>query len=195
MLLHCLLAVACFGVAHPIQDPAYFPENVLGAHRKIDEFLVRSYSDALRVMHEPSLLALAKDPDVHVYRFTWLRSFHEPIAIRLRIQGDGSGVLTVKKTSRAQAGESKRLSLDKERQLSKDDVASFLQRITESGFWELPSRDDRIGFDGARWILEGVQGARYHVVDRWSPENGQVRKLGTHMIKLAKLGLPRDEIY
>ena len=30
-----------------------------------------------------------------------------------------------------------------------------------------------VGVDGAQWIFEGVKDSTYHVVDRWSPDNGE----------------------
>ena len=47
--------------------------------------------------------------------------------------------------------------------------------------------DDRNGVDAAQWIFEGLKGGEYHIVDRWSPENGEVHSLGIMMlIDLAK---------
>lgn len=56
----------------------------------------------------------------------------------------------------------------------------FLEIIEQNNFWKLPSNDDsRIGCDGAEWLLEGVKDGTYHVVSRCSPENGEVRTIGS----------------
>ena len=52
------------------------------------------------------------------------------------------------------------------------------------------------GVDGAQWIIEGVRNGTYHVVDRWSPREGQVRALGLFMVtELAKMKFAADELY
>ncbi|MFE1814327.1 hypothetical protein [Metapseudomonas otitidis] len=38
-----------------------------------------------------------------------------------------------------------------------------------SNFWKLPTEHGKIGFDGAEWILEGIDGPTYHKTIRWSP--------------------------
>jgi hypothetical protein len=40
-----------------------------------------------------------------------------------------------------------------------------------ASFWALDMRDDRIGFDGARWIIEGRRKDIYRFVHRWSPND------------------------
>ena len=44
--------------------------------------------------------------------------------------------------------------------------------------------------DGAQWIVEVREGARYHVVDRWSPDEGRIYEIGRHLMSLSgeKLG-------
>jgi hypothetical protein len=52
------------------------------------------------------------------------------------------------------------------------------------------------GFDGARWIIEGVKDGKYHVADRWTNENGAIHELGEMLaFRLAQLKFPKDEIY
>ena len=89
--------------------------------------------------------------------------------------------------------------------LIQDDVATltkertdwFLQVIEANSFWKLPSRDEtRMGCDGAQWIVEGVKDGNYHIVDRWSPERGEVRAIGVALIKeVAKLHIAGKEVY
>jgi hypothetical protein len=50
--------------------------------------------------------------------------------------------------------------------------------------------------DGAQWIIEGVRNGSYHIVDRWSPTNGEIRALGLFMVnELAKMKLAASEVY
>jgi hypothetical protein len=84
-----------------------------------------------------------------------------------------------------------------------------LHRIERLNFWTLspfenpPSeigpngeRMVTVQFDGAQWIVEGVKGGTYHVVDRWTPKNGPVREIGLMMLEdLAKMELSAKEVY
>lgn len=46
-----------------------------------------------------------------------------------------------------------------------------------------------MGNDGAEWILEGVNGGRYHVVDRWTPGAGAYREACLYLLKISDLGI------
>jgi hypothetical protein len=75
-----------------------------------------------------------------------------------------------------------------------------LDRIDELKFWSLPTTfpadPNVVGVDGAEWIFEGVKNSKYHVVDRWSLEKGEVHALGIMMlIDLAKLKLLYQDVY
>jgi hypothetical protein len=50
--------------------------------------------------------------------------------------------------------------------------------------------------DGAQWIIEGARNGTYHIVDRWSPEDGEIRALGLLILNdLAKMKLAAKEVY
>lgn len=61
-------------------------------------------------------------------------------------------------------------------------------------FWSL-GLDDKAGDDGAQWIIEGVKDGKYHLVDRWSPKDGQVRELGLMLLDMANLKIPAKDVY
>jgi hypothetical protein len=69
--------------------------------------------------------------------------------------------------------------------------------VDEVGFWKAPNPvDDHPGMDGAQWIIEGVKGGKYHVVDRWMPKSGVTYNLGMLLaFGLSKLTVPRKEVY
>jgi hypothetical protein len=43
------------------------------------------------------------------------------------------------------------------------------------------------GVDGSRWILEGVDGGEYHVVDRWSPPDNSYSQLCKYLFRLGRV--------
>ncbi len=87
---------------------------------------------------------------------------------------------------------------DRSRVLTKVETQAFLSHVNKVGFWQAPAAvdDPRRGNDGSEWIIEGVKGGQYHVLDRWSPADGIVRELGMMLaFDLAKLNIPKTEIY
>jgi hypothetical protein len=69
--------------------------------------------------------------------------------------------------------------------------------LDKLNFWKMPNPvNDQRGTDGSQWIIEGVKGGLYHVLDRWSPEKGIVRELGLILaLELAQMDIPKNEIY
>lgn len=161
------------------------------------DFKSQWYSWQLRALKEPSLLQLSKDTASRCYRFLWLRSFNHPVAIRINIRADGTGVLTTKVASGEGGFRPGALILNESRPLTSEEARSFLAQIKKTDFWNLPNPvNDQTGTDGSQWVIEGVEHGRYHVVDRWMPKAGPIHELGvTLAFKLAKLKIPQNEIY
>jgi hypothetical protein len=187
----------------------YFPPGALDETPQSSHFKEQWYTNQLHALKEPSLWELSKTQRTQTYRFLWLRSFHQPISVRLEISHDGTGVLTTKATSGRGGYKPGNLVTNKTRALTKEQATWFLDRIEEVGFWSLPVYEKphkgvgpngestvEVNLDGAQWILEGIKDGQYHVADRWSPENGPVRTLGIIMlIDLANLKLLYEEVY
>ena len=81
--------------------------------------------------------------------------------------------------------------------ISVEETNRFLNQVQSHNFWSLPSVEQTPGGpDGADWIIEGVKARSYHVVDRWSPQDGDLRAMGLFMVnQLAKIKLPGREVY
>ena len=125
----------------------------------------------------------------------WLRSFHNPIAIRLTVQGDGSAQLIAKTLTNEGFPTPGKLVKNQTIQLSKDHVRWFLEEIDQLKYWELKSAVGN-GCDGAEWILEGAKNHKYNVVRQWSPKRGPIRTLGSMMLfEMARLKIPPNQIY
>jgi hypothetical protein len=191
-----VLLVALTGAARA-QDVRYFPNQALDHEQGISDFDVNWYSKHLKAMGEPSLLELSKTR-AHVYRFLWLRSFHNPVVVRLNVSEDGTSLLTVKVTGGQGGYKPGGLITNKTRPLPKEHTEAFLDRVRGLDYWSLPTREpiNDVGLDGAEWVLEAVKDGRYKLVVRWSPRNGPVRALGLTMVnKLAELKIPDEEMY
>ena len=168
----------------------YFPPKA------VSEFPTEWYSKHLTAMEEGSMFA----PDKHAvetYRFLWLRSFHHPVAVRVwRTEIDQ--FITVKEMSGAGGYEPGRFIVNQTRKLAAGEWDTFIRRLDDSCYWNLPTDDPKErGFDGAQWILEGVKGGRYHIVDRWTPQSGSFREACLYSLKLSGLAIDtkREPLY
>ena len=193
-LLLLLLTSLCVG------QSIYFPAGILGEDAREDNFKIEWYSKFLTAMHEPSLCEASKTQKTQTYRFLWLRSFHQPVSVRLEVNRDGTALLTTKITSGNGGYEPRRLIVNRTQRLTREHTSWVLDRIEELKFWSLPTNPPRhpneIGVDGAQWIFEGAKDGAYHVVDRWSPEKDEIHALGIMMlIDLAKLKLLYQDVY
>jgi hypothetical protein len=167
----------------------YFPVEIFkdtlewenGNEIKNDSFSVRWYSKELQALKEPILFNqyLGKN----IYRFTWLRSFHEPIILRIESDTRGNITLIEKKlyefkslvididsTSHYKTDSTKVEELTLK--LSKTYWDSFEQLLFKNNFLAMSTTVAyEYGTDGSEWILEKHCKDGYYVVNRWAPDN------------------------
>ncbi|HTC65260.1 MAG TPA: hypothetical protein VK709_20635 [Candidatus Saccharimonadales bacterium] len=191
-------AILLFG-SIVLSQVSYFPTNSLDESLSSSQFKEKWYSKQLSGLHETSLWQASKATEqIQVYRFLYLRSFHHPIVVRVDVSKDGKGLLTTKIGSGSGGNEPGHLIMNKTRRMSAQETSWFVNRIDELGFWQMPTieKTDTIGVDGSQWILEGVKNGKYLVVDRWSPQTGPLKGLGTLMMfDLAKIKLLYQDVY
>lgn len=102
--------------------------------------------------------------DYKAFRFTLSKGEKENnTTITLIVKnGDEKPSLTIKR--------GKNMSDSDERIWLTDNQIENLQSFElGSNFWKLPTENGKVGFDGAKWILEGIDGPTYHKTIRWSP--------------------------
>ena len=153
-------------------------------------FHINWYSKHLHALEEP---ALNDSLSAKVFRFTWLRTFDNPIVIGLENKND-SITLYWKVCDGAGGYEPGKIIKDKCIRLTLKEWTDFVTNINSIDYWNLPSIESRIlGTDGAQWILEGKELGKYHVVDRWS--GGEIENVCRQLIKLSDLKINEDDIY
>ncbi len=204
----CILMLASAGGAYaqvpptstadtfPADDrPRYFPKGVFSVGKADGDFTGRWYAQQLRALKEPSLSDASVSSE-SVYRFTWLRSFHHPIAVRITVHADGTGTLTTKMADGAGGYKPGNLITNATRTLGAREVQHVLDIVDRMGFWRMPPEQETSGLDGAQWIFEGSSRRAYHVIDRWSPTEGALRELGLYLaLTLGKLDVDAKTIY
>jgi len=127
-------------------------------------FRINWYSSHLQAMDEP---ILSDSLPTNVYRFTYLRTFDNPIVIGIENYNDSVKIYW-KRTDGAGGYEPGKIIENNSKDLSIEDWKKVEAKIDSINFWSLPTLEiDLLGNDGSQWILEGKKLGRYHVVDRW----------------------------
>lgn len=236
---HVILALICSGVfslnaeeSGQSVDPFLASSKTEAKTEKDDTFLVYPdpkglmyfpkeqesyYTKYLAAMKEPSLMPQAQGEKAFSMRFTWLRSFHDPIAIRIWKEGEDRFIRAVRLTKQEDYSPGP-ASKDFTRQLTPDEWKQ-IAAITESPLiWTPLNHEERIavwgGCDGARWIFERRDEGKYSLLDLWCPKDygpkefkeagldpSKLRdfktyvRLGLLLLKISELTPKEDDIY
>ena len=171
------------------EDNSY---NVLG----LDSFTNRWFSHQLFALNEPILSNYPKEREV--YRFTWLRTFNHPIAVRLE-KCNSEIFINAKMCDRNGGFTPGNLVLNRTRNITEDQWKNFQAKFSKLNFWKSsPDINDDWATDGAEWILESRKGNIYHFLKRFSPDNNDFAKCCLYLISLAgftEMDIPPKEIY
>ncbi|CAN5878449.1 hypothetical protein BH11VER1_BH11VER1_20510 [soil metagenome] len=175
------------------------------------------YTKYLAAMKEPSLYERGPARPEFEFRFLWLRSFHDPIAIRIWRTAKGYMMRAVRITQHKDyslgtttVNSTRKLSSDESRVLDQLlDVPSLLTPLNET---ELLSGAS--GRDGAQWIFETFADKKYQMIEFWclkdfganryeamGLDRSKIRdtqrllKIALHLLELGKIKIPDNEIY
>ncbi|MDR6841542.1 hypothetical protein [Pseudoxanthomonas sacheonensis] len=171
-------------------DDYYFANSALNqTDERSDAFVRHWYSKHLTAMGEPSLSC---GQPGHVYRFTWLRTFHHPVVVRVIDKGSHAVVQAIELDG-AGGYEPGKVLRRFEKTLSVDQLQELKNAFSEAQFGSMPTSEERNGLDGSEWIVEVSDTGKYHVVVRWSPDNGPIRDIGSRFLALT--GWTFDEVY
>lgn len=166
-----------------IDFAAYLAPNVEGIESAL--FRINWYSSKLDALDEP---VLSDSLPSKVFRFTWLRTFHDPIVIGLLNSNDSISLYW-------KVGDEAGKTIEyKEKTLKSKEWDDFVATIDSIYFWNLPTTESEIlGNDGAQWILEGKEFGKYHVVDRWS--GGIIKQVCLKLLEITDLKIAQKDIY
>ena len=174
----------------------YFPKNLFGNEFSPKDSQAGWYMNQLKAMGEKSLLAASNDGR-QIYRFLWLRSFHHPIFIRIEHRSQYEFELFTKELDGAGGYEPGKSLRTGNFNISEEHWFEFLTLLENANYWKMSSANEDLGDDGAEWILEGVKDNHYHIVDRWSPRNGEYREACIYLLKLSGVDVDKlkDDLY
>lgn len=170
----------------PRSPKGYFPRALADRRdRNFDPSQNEWYGKFLKAVNERSLLGTQNSDDLETYRFIWLRTFHHPIVVSVTRQGFIFKLVSQETDGVGGYEPGKPFRTDK-KAISKEEWCRFNDLLNGATFWSMPSvEEDDGGNDGSQWILEGVRGARYHVVDRWTPTEGTFRNACLYLLVLS----------
>lgn len=166
------------------------PGSITDSHHDFDaDLILRSrYARILAAMNEPSL-SCGRSTDEEAYRFLWLRTWNNPVSIRIFRAGPRYGLEAVQLDG-AEGNEAGRILRRVTLTLSRTQWQRFSLALDETHFWQITTAvDDTLGNDGAQWIIEGRREGRYHFVDRWGGFDrvDVVQPLGDLLLEFSEL--------
>jgi hypothetical protein len=144
-------------------EARYFPAGVLDERDRLDLLVRQWFSQHLAAMEEPSLSCGVLE-ETETYRFLWLRSFHNPIAVRVFRRASNyclEAVILDGKGGYEPGNVSRRVT----KELSGDQWRAVIARLEALQLWQMAtaSDDNFQGTDGAELIVEARRDGRYHV--------------------------------
>ncbi len=180
---YLFVASLCIGLADA-QEASYFPLDKAGV-RGISDFENQWYSKILDRLGEQSLLE-SKPSRSEKFRFVLIPTWGNPRSVHLSIT-DGVAKIEGKRLD-GQGGYDPGNLVEKTFvKLTELEVKEVRTLYDKLDFFRLNTRDKTKGKDGSEWILEVVDGRKYHVVVRWSPaEYDPDKRQTTGFVNLCK---------
>jgi hypothetical protein len=179
----------------------YFPTKIFhnpNSLINIDTLILAWYSKHLRAMKEP--LLFNKKENKQIFRFTWLRTFDNPVTIRIEKSQDNI-VLSWKLCDGAGGYDPGKMTISDSITVDEETWRLFNKLVNRTHFWDMETVEkDQIGLDGEQWILEGKNEQKYHVVDRWTPTSGAyfdccnflIKEIRIDSLKLSEVRFKND---
>lgn len=151
------------------------------------------YSKQLSALDEPKLFI---DYKHDAYRFTWLRTFHNPISIRVE-KISNSIFIIVKQSNGAGGYNPGKLIVNDTINLSSNQWENLKNKVENLNFWNIPSvkKNDLITTDGSEWIFEAKIGDNYHMAFVQNGYDKVIRELCLYLLKLSNIKIKEREFY
>ena len=151
------------------------------------------FSEQLRNLEEP--LLYNKPTDKITYRFTWLRSFHHPISIRLEAIDNEIWIYT--KVGKGAGGYSPEgIKKSKRKRVSMKNYRTLLHLLEKLDFWKVQNQATIPGSDGSKWILEGSTLELYSMCYKSNRVNiSSFNEVCYHLMKISGLRIKKKNLY
>jgi len=202
-----------------LPDPSgrpYFPK---GSGNDPTEWSDQTKTEVLARMKEPSLFDQGdKRPELEV-RFLWLRSFDDPISVRVWTTAKGSFIRTARiriKKNKEEPSLPGTL-VETTRVLDAAETKAFTEALTKAPLAAPMNETEKNlpgGLDGADWFFESYMEKTYQKLNFWGlnsldltnygdygVDTSKVRdtssllKFALTLLELSKLNIPKEDIY
>lgn len=141
----------------------YFPKGA------VSDFEQTWYAKHLSAMKEPVLVPKGDDRSYFAFRVLYLPTWGRPVSVR--IEKNGASIIRRAVMLSGDGGyDPGKIKEEKRSELTTTDFAAFLGELEKSGFWKLSPKDDVMGTDGRKLIIEAIQNGKHKVLVRWTPE-------------------------
>lgn len=150
-------------------------------------------TEQLKGLNEPALFNEITDDNKEIFRFTWLRSFNNPIAVRL--EKTESGVYLYYKVGRGMGGyKPKGIKRKGKKKLSVTEWDSFAKLVEAMNYDSLENNYNMMMVDGAEWVLEHKTQTQFQAKKtNIAGEDFTIACL--YLVKLANIKIAEDDIY
>jgi hypothetical protein len=158
----------------------------------IDSLSLKHYSKQLYALKEPLLYNVGTNKEA--YRFTLLRTFQNPISVRIERDGDEIWIYT-KVGSGASGFEPGFIKRRRKRKLKMEEWEEFKRRIDRLDYWNMLNVGEVPGVDGTTWILEGSTPDLYSVISTWQFEKRDDYKAACiYLLEISKVKVNKKNI-
>ncbi|WP_445711876.1 hypothetical protein [Flavobacterium sp.] len=157
--------------------------------------IIKNYiSENLYEFKEPLLYNY--DSGKEIYRFTWLRSFHNPIVIRIEIASNKKTIFW-KELKINKEYKPIKIITDTYKPLDNEKWTELENLLKKENFWEIYPNINVLGNDGSFWVLEGTKDKKYKAVAFWSPKRNKIEyfELCKYILALTDLKIDEYKIY
>lgn len=172
-------------------DPvgALWPEQIVSTQTTepvVDAYYADWFGYHLRSARELSLSdrPAGRNDARLTLRFTWLRSFHSPVIVRVDEGANGEMKLTAKRLSGRGGYGPGGVADRRSRPLTEAEAQAVRDALRRTDVFDIMPLGCGDGVDGAEWLLEARDAQRYHFARRWSPQGGPVREIGDLLLSL-----------
>lgn len=149
-------------------------------------------SKQLKSLGEKSILNNFEDK-IEIFRFTWLRSFNNPITVRLH-EDNGDYFVHFAIGKGAGGYEPEGIKKIGKRKISKKALSEFKKEFEKLNYNSLPNDYYVLMTDGADWNLEYKYGKQFYSKNTNSPSL-QFQKVCMLLIDMANIKIDKEDIY
>lgn len=159
----------------------------------VDTLHLEWFSEQLFALNEP--LLFNNETNKETYRFTWLRTFDNPIS--LRIEKEESEIWIYTKVGSGAGGyPPETIKSNRKKKVSISEWEEFIGLLNEHDFWNSINHGSIPGTDGSQWIFEGSTSKKYSVINKSSVREGSaLYEIGLFLIDLSNVRVRKNRIH